>query len=181
MTETFEFEPPDSSEQLDVALAAAVYVEHNAELSRFLYGVLKDSHLVSDVLQTAFTRLVEKGGNTNEESRKSWLFRVAFNEAMATKRRIAAGEKAARKKQAALPHSVAASDHPILRNESIQLVRQAINELSPQQQTVVRLRIYEEKPFHEIAAELDISVSAAIGRMHSAMKILRSRLANESP
>lgn len=177
MTETFE--SPQSGEQLEVAVAAAVYIEHSGELSRFLYGVLKDSHLVADVLQTAFTRLVEKGGQTNEDSRKSWLFRVAFNEAMAIKRSNKTGDKAARNKQANLPDFASASDHPVIRNESINQVRNAINDLSQEQQQIVRLRIYEEKTFAEIAEQLNITIGVAIGRMHAALKILRSRLAGE--
>ncbi|MCR9117379.1 MAG: sigma-70 family RNA polymerase sigma factor [bacterium] len=174
-----EHQDPSEHSDLDIATAAAVYVEHSAELSRFLFGVLRDSHLVSDVLQTAFTRLVEKGGATNSNGRKSWLFKVAFNEAMAIKRRASTGQRAARNKHEMLPTTADPSDHPVLRNESIARVQRAIADLSPKQREIVRMRIYEEMTFAEIAESLDITIGVAIGRMHAATKKLKTWLAEE--
>ena len=78
---------------LDPAIVAALYVEHAEELRRFLIGVLRDHQLASDVLQTSFVKLAEKGHATREGSRKAWLFRVAYHEAMAIRRREKVGDK----------------------------------------------------------------------------------------
>ena len=78
--------------KLDSAVVAALFEQHSDELLRFLTGVLRDHQLASDALQAAFTKMVERGHETSEESRKAWLFRVAYNEALAVRRRQKTGK-----------------------------------------------------------------------------------------
>ena len=75
--------------QIEPAVVAALYLEHADQLRRFLVGVLRDEHLASDVLQVAFAKLVERGHSVDPASRKSWLFTVAYREALALRRRRA--------------------------------------------------------------------------------------------
>ena len=49
----------EDQEKIEPSVVAALYVEHSAQLRRFLLGVLRDSQLASDVLQTTFARLIE--------------------------------------------------------------------------------------------------------------------------
>jgi len=161
---------------LDAALVAALYVEHAEELRRFLLGVLRDPQRAADALQTTFVKLVEKGGRTREESRKAWLFRVAFHEALAIGRRDQVGEKVVRQVAWNRPATGHAADDPLIRLEAVEAVRQALGELSPEQLAVVRRRIYEEQTFAEIARELNIPLGTALARMHAALARLRQRL-----
>ena len=64
----------------------------------------------------------------------------------------------------------------LVRAETIQLVRRAIRELPAEQQQVVRMRIYENKTFAVIAAELGIPLGTALGRMRTALIKLRVKL-----
>jgi len=48
--------------------------------------------------------------------------------------------------------------------------------LPPEQQQVVRMRIYEDKTFAVIAAELGIPLGTALGRMRTALIKLRAKL-----
>ena len=73
--------------RLDSAVVAALYLDHGEELKRFLLGLLNDSQLAHDVLQATFTKMIERGHQTKQESRMAWLFRVAYHEAMAVRRR----------------------------------------------------------------------------------------------
>ena len=161
---------------LDPSVVAALYVEHGEELRRFLLGILRDAQLTSDVLQATFVKMVQRGHETQEESRKAWLFRVAYHEAMA----IAAAKGWATKCFAAWPGTPtgrpAAADEPLLRLEAVQSVREALEELPPEQRQVVRMRIYEEKTFATIAKELKIPLGTALGRMRAATIKLRARL-----
>jgi RNA polymerase sigma-70 factor (ECF subfamily) len=68
------------------------------------------------------------------------------------------------------------ADVAVVKSETIERVRQAISELSGEQQQVVRMRIYEEKTFAVIAAELGIPLGTALGRMRAAMSKLRTKL-----
>ena len=161
---------------LDQVLVTALYAEHADELRRFLTGVLRDGQLAADVVQTTFTRLLEQGHTTQAGSRKAWLFRVAYHEALAIRRREAVGDKVARQVAWTVPAGSHAADEPLVRKEAVAAVQQALRSLPPEQQQVVRMRIHEEKTFAVIAAELNIPLGTALARMHAALAKLRKIL-----
>ena len=137
------------------------------------------AQLTADVLQATFVKMSQRGHETREESRKSWLFRVAYHEAMAYRRREGVGDKILRRVAWHSNGSAGPSDEPLLRLEAVQSVRDAMDQLPPDQRQVVRMRIYEEKTFAVIAKELKIPLGTALGRMRAAMIKLRARLAEE--
>lgn len=163
----------ESGQGLDAAEVAALYAAHADQLQRFLWGVLRDRSLVQDVLQATFVKLVERGGESREESRKAWLFRVAYNEALSIRRREAIGDKVVRKVASAAEQLP--SDE-LVRFETVQVVRKAIDELPESQRQIVILRIYEEKTFAQIAEELQIPLGTALSRMRAAVSKLKDRL-----
>lgn len=155
---------------------AALYVQHGEELRRFLLGILRDAQLTADVLQITFAKMVERGHETQETTRKAWLFRVAYHEAIAYRRREGVGDKILRRVAWHTSGAAGGADEPLLRLESVQTVRDALEELPPEQRQVVRMRIYEEKTFAIIAKELKIPIGTALGRMRSALQKLRAKL-----
>jgi RNA polymerase sigma-70 factor (ECF subfamily) len=162
--------------QLDRSVVAALYEQHEAELRRLLLGILRDHQMVGDVIHVTFTRVMTQGHTAREESRKAWLFRVAYHEALAVLRRRNIGDKVVRR----LAWSKDAVGDPVeaglIREESVAEVREVIESLPPEQRQIVRMRIYEEKTFAEIAAELQIPLGTALGRMRIAMEKMRARL-----
>jgi RNA polymerase sigma-70 factor (ECF subfamily) len=169
----------NSPSPLNTEQVAALYLQHSEELRCFLVGLLRDSQLAADVLQATFVKMVQRGGETQEESRKAWLFRVAYHEAMAIRRRDAVGEKIV-KRIAEDGDSRGIPEDSLIRHESVERVREALEQLPPDQRQVVRMRIYEEKTFAVIAEELKIPLGTALGRMRSALIKLRTRLAEKS-
>ncbi len=171
---------------LDPSVVAALYVQHGEELRRFLLGILRDAQLTADVLQATFVKMVERGHQTQEATRKAWLFRVAYHEAIAYRRREGLGDKILRRVAADTPawHTNGAAggaDEPLLRLESVQSVREALDELPAEQRQVVRMRIYEEKTFATIAKELKIPLGTALGRMRAATQKLKAKLDQTKP
>ena len=168
------------SGKLGSAVVAALYVDHGEELRRFLIGLVRDPQLASDVLQATFIKLVERGHETQADSRKAWLFRVAYHEAMALRRRQSVGERIYRNvaEQAVQQTNgvAAAAEQPLVRKETVEAVREALDELPPEQRQIVRMRMYEEKTFAVIAAELNIPLGTALGRMRSALLKLKTKL-----
>ncbi|MCA9119881.1 MAG: RNA polymerase sigma factor [Planctomycetaceae bacterium] len=163
--------------KLDSAVVAALFEQHSQELLRFLVGVLRDHQLANDALQAAFTKMVERGHETSEESRKAWLFRVAYNEALVVRRRQKTGKNVL--ERVAWSSDFYRDSDPLVQNEEVERVRAAIEELQPEQQRIVRMRIYEEKTFAVIADELKIPLGTALGRMRTALAKLRNRLESE--
>jgi len=162
--------------RIDSATVAALFEEHAEELRRLLVGVLRDYQLANDALQSAFTKMVERGHETQEESRKAWLFRVAYNEALAVRRRGAIGNKVLQRVAWSAREEDDRPDEVLFRQEDIERVKAAIAELPLPQQQVVHMRIYEEKTFATIAKELKIPLGTALGRMRTALANLRKRL-----
>jgi RNA polymerase sigma-70 factor (ECF subfamily) len=163
-------------ERLEASVVAALYLEHGEELRRFLQGILRDAQLANDCLQATFVKLVERGRQSREETRKAWLFRVAYHEALAYRRRQAVGDKIVERVAWYSNGAASAADEPVARFESVQAVRRALEELPAEQRQVVRMRIYEEKTFAAIAQELSIPLGTALARMRAAMIKLRTKL-----
>jgi RNA polymerase sigma factor (sigma-70 family) len=164
------------SGKLDSAVVAALYVDHGEELRRFLIGLVRDPQLASDVLQATFAKLVERGHETQETTRKAWLFRVAYHEAMAVRRRQSVGDRVYRSVALQLGEAAGSADEPLVRLESVEAVRAALDQLPLEQRQVVRMRIYEDKTFAVIAQELKIPLGTALGRMRAALQKLKTRL-----
>lgn len=162
--------------QIDPATVAALYVRHGDELRAFLYGVLHDGHLVNDVLQTAFVKAIEKGHGVQEESLKSWLFQVAFREALVVRRRQAIHVRASERIAAAGVPAVEMPERLAVRSETMASVRAAVESLPSAQQQIVRLRMYEEMTFADIAHKLKLPLGTVLARMQAAIKRLRERL-----
>lgn len=162
--------------KLEPSIVAALYLEHGEELRRFLVGLVRDSALAADVLQTTFARLVERGHETRQETRKAWLFRVAYHEAMAIRRREAVGDKVVRQVAFQANGNTNAADDRLVRFETVEIIRAELASLRPEERQVVRMRIFEEKTFAVIAKELKIPLGTALGRMRTALLKLRARL-----
>jgi RNA polymerase sigma-70 factor, ECF subfamily len=178
-----EFEEGTASETdqpLDPSIVAALYFEHGEELRRFLLGILRDAQLTADVLQATFVKMAQRGHETKEETRKAWLFRVAYHEAMAVRRREGVGEKVLRRVAWHTNRVAGSADEPLIRLEAVESVRAALEELPAEQRRVVRMRIYEDKTFATIARELKIPLGTALGRMRAAMIKLKARLGGET-
>ncbi len=165
-------------DKLDAAAIAAAYRQHGEELRRFLVGLLRDVSLANDVLQLAMTKLAESGHQAAPKRRKAWLFRVAYHEAMALRRRQTIDRRAVQRLAWTRPTDHKATEDPLVRAETIEQVRDAIGRLPAAQAQVVRMRIYDNKTFAQIAEELGIPLGTALGRMRSATEKLRRCLSS---
>ena len=169
----------DATESNRIDIEAA-WEQYSESLRWFLAGVLKNDAQVADAIQATFLKLMQQSDKLRKASSlKSWLFQVAFNEAMLVKRK----SKVARDHSQQVAWRAAAihlgrsgegsPEEPALRDEEVEQVRLAIESLSVDQQTVVRKRIYEGLKFREIAEELDVPLGTILARMQAALKKLK--------
>ena len=163
-------------DRLEPAEVAALYAMHADELRNFLMGVLRDAATVQDVLQATFVKLLERGGTADEESRKAWLFKVAFNQAREHQRRGATGQRILREKIAPRETDDSEPSEHFVRFETVEQVQIALTQLSPKQLEVVRLRIYDGLKFADIAETLQLPLGTVLSRMRTAMEKLRDIL-----
>ncbi|MCE9608377.1 MAG: RNA polymerase sigma factor [Planctomycetia bacterium] len=165
-----------SERKLDPAVVAALFVEHAEELRRFLVGILRDPNTAADALQATFSKALERGHMAREETQKGWLFRVAYNEAIVIKRRQAVEARAVNTLGAGGERVSPLPEASLSLQEEVRRVQAALETLPAEQRQVVRLRIYEEKKFAEIAAELNVPLGTVLTRMQAALKKLRKAL-----
>ena len=162
----------------------ALYDEHVAGLERFLLGVLRNEAAAADALQSTFIKLMEKGHLVlQQDSMKSWLFRVAFNEAMLLKRKVTIRRKHAegvawKSRQNAgadkgADPKLSQAVHFVLQQEDVIRVREALAQLPETQRRVVELRIYQGLKFREIAEQLNVPLGTVLARMQASLRKLK--------
>lgn len=160
----------------DSSHIAAGYVEHSEDLRLFLLGVLKNRELAAEVLQATFSKALEAKNPPREQTLRSWLFQVAFREAVSVRRRQQIHRRAMDGMQWVHPTTAESSEAVVSREELIARVRAALECLPDEQRTVVRKRIYEDKTFAEIAAETGAPLGTVLTRMRLAMAKLHEQL-----
>ncbi len=172
------------SKQLDPARLTQWYSEYSLQLQAFLFGLLRNYTLVEEAFQTTFTKALSSGGDVQSGSEKAWLFQVAYNEAMAIRRKTGIHKRAVTRvenqlKSKAHPEGQSIPVEHLLQREAVNEVRTALEKLPENLQQIVSLRIYEEKTFQQIADELQLPLGTVLTRMRSALQKLQFVLKRE--
>lgn len=168
---------PESLPSVAKPADGAWLTEHEETLRRFVWGLVRESSVVADVVQATLAIAWEKGQEIPPSNRKAWLFQVAYNEAMQWRRRRSIQDRAyagwLNGQRTVGPEP---PDRSLARGETIEAVRRAINELPAEQRSVVVARMYEEKTFAEIAREGNVALGTVLTRMRLALDKLRGKL-----
>lgn len=160
--------PPERLENL--------YDEHAAGLFRYARSILANEQAAKDVLQEVFVK-VARSGMPEVESEKAWLYRLAHNGAVDQLRRSSTRrdyDRARREDAGTLPPG-----NPVCDPDRAEMGRQleaAVARLPLEQQSVVRLRLWQELTFQEIAAVQGIPLNTAASRYRYAVATLRDQL-----
>jgi RNA polymerase sigma-70 factor (ECF subfamily) len=173
---------PDQQNRLGDDVVTDLFHAYQRDLFYFLLGILRDEAVAMDVLQTTFVKLIEQGGGVAKGSLKSWLFRVAHNEAIERRRRVALELRHQERLagwQVANHNSIRGVDEFWEGLEQQAAVKQAIETLSPDQRTVVIKRIYEGQKFAAISQELGVPLGTVLTRMRAALAKLRRVFAGD--
>lgn len=167
-----------SPERLAPEAVKALYGQYAAEMQAFLQGVLRDPDGAREALQNTFQRVLESGHTAHADSIRGWLFRVAFHEAMALRRRQAARERTLQRFVGRISSSVeeVLPEVELIRAEDVARLRVALTELPADQRHVVEQRIYHEVTFATIAADLKVPLGTVLTRMRLALQKLKIAL-----
>lgn len=158
----------------------AFHVRFGDELRRFILGVVRDSARADDVVQSTLLKAVELGHTARPETYKSWVFQVAYREALVSQRREASGQRGRLRLAGLRPRETTAPGDALLRAESVQQVRAVLDQLPAEQRQVVQARIYDEKTFSEIAGELGLPLGTVLTRMRRALEKMKRSLGSEA-
>ena len=153
----------------------------------FLRRQIGNESIAEDVLQATFMQLHLKCGQF-EEGRKvrPWLYRIAMNQAIDSKRRNRRHENVSLNQSTS---SVDGQSYELVEmvrgecplpeetlqvDEQRQSVRKAVGSLPQSLQTIVSLVFFQGLKYREAAETLSIPVGTLKSRMHSALLQLRS-------
>ncbi len=171
-------EVASSSERLTPDAVRTLYETHATEMLAFLQGVLRDADRAREALQNTFQKVMEAGHTARAESIRGWLFRVAFHEAMALRRKQAGRERTLKRFVSSVPPAIVQElpDVKLIRAEDVAQLKAALTELPPEQRHVVERRIYAEETFAEIAEQLRLPIGTVLTRMRLALQKLQKAL-----
>jgi RNA polymerase sigma factor (sigma-70 family) len=147
-------EPPDAVE--------GVWRDQGAKLWRSLVAFTGDREAASDAMAEAFAQALGRGDALREPDR--WIWRASF--------KIAAGELARRRRDAAEAPREAAGDMP----EPVADLVRALATLSPNQRAAAILHLYADLPTHDVARILGCSQATVRVHVSQAKRRLRPLL-----
>lgn len=151
---------------------------HRASLLRYAYSLCRDAAMAEDAVQESFVRLMRQLPETIRGHEGAWLFRVCRSRVIDAQRR---NQRVIAVDFTEMPpESDPDTPDPRQRAESSEAERflwQAVGELSPAQQEVLRLKYQAQLSYREIADVTGKTVNAVGVHLHSALKNLRTRLA----
>lgn len=173
----------EESELIDRALAGdrdafAELVHQNQDrLFASMLQVTGSPDEAEEVAQDAFIRAFIKLDTFQRNSQFfTWIYRIAFNSALTRRRKKRARvslDQIREDNGLEVAGDVDAVDEPLLRNERVALVRNAIDTLTEEHQKILVLREMDDFAYEEIAEILDISIGTVRSRLSRARRQLK--------
>jgi RNA polymerase sigma factor (sigma-70 family) len=155
----------------DVSAFDSLYWRYYQVVYRNILKLTKDPLVSEDILQEVFIRLWEKRQTINyEQPVVNWIFVISFNLSIDHTRKKLREQELHRK---LLADSDAFPQNASLYEDYYQLLKRAIDQLSPQKQRIVKLCKLEGMTYEEAAAEMQIS-------RHTVKEYLSAAMANLS-
>jgi len=167
-----------------------LFARYSPKIYRQALHLLGNDAEAEEIMQEVFLTLYEKASTFRGDAAVStWLYRLTANAAISRLRRRTRRQEVLIDDY--LPQFQADGHHreqpvidwshnleqSLMRDETHQLLRQAIDELRPLDKAVVVLSDLEELPQRETGEILGLSVAAVKARLHRARLFLRGRLA----
>ena len=162
----------------------ALLMRHKDRIFRFIYMKVRDTALAQDIFQDAFIKVVNtlKAGNYNEEGKfLPWAMRIAHNLVIDYFRKNnkvkMISESSSQRDDFNIFHTIKLEDEniqeEITREELESQMVELVEHLPESQRDILKMRIFKEMSFKDIADEEDISINTALGRMRYALINLR--------
>ena len=147
----------------------------------FVYSKVNDANLADDIFQDTFVKVVKtlRSGRYKEEGRfLSWVLRIAHNLIVDHFRKSNRMPKYESSREeydvvANLSDDNLNAEFCLIESQIHTDLVSLINELPDTQQEVIRMRLYKDMSFKDIADNTGVSINTALGRMRYAVINLR--------
>ena len=142
---------------------------HQERVYTKIHFIVRDSDLANDLFQDTFIKvlgLLKTGKYIEEGKFLPWILRIAHNMAIDHFRRN-------KKMKMVRSREETHIEDKLVADQINSDVRDLIEYLPEDQQAVVRMRMYQDLSFREIAESTGVSINTALGRMRYAVINLR--------
>lgn len=153
---------------------------HQQRIYSFIYSKVYDRDITEDIFQDTFIKVIRtlKRGGYNEEGKfLPWVMRIAHNLVIDHFRKNSRMPKFDNSGEfsifSVLSDSSLNAEKQLIKEQVEDDVRKLIEELPDDQKEVLKMRIYKDMSFKEIADKTDVSINTALGRMRYALINLR--------
>ncbi len=162
---------------------AQLIERHQSRIFSFIFSKVKDRDLTDDLFQETFIKVINtiRKDNYNEEGKfLPWVLRIAHNLVIDHFRKSNKVQFQRDQEEYSIFSRV---EDPAMNIESQMITEQIeddlhtlILRLPDDQQEIIRLRLYDDLSFKEIAELSGISINTALGRMRYAVINLRKMI-----
>lgn len=159
-----------------------LYTRYKPLLYGLAYHILRDSYLAEDVIQEVFLTIWRKARSYQKEqgSVKNWLQTIVRNRAL-DKVRSAMYREYQFEHLEGIQNLDLASQEPemwqyVWRSEQAHVIREALEELPPEQRQVIELNYFSGYSHAEIACKLDLPIGTIKGRIRLSLCKIKTRL-----
>jgi len=175
--------PSRTFEDLDAMVAL-----YELRIFRFLIASVRDHDLAQTLTQETFFRAWSARESFRGDcAPATWLMRIAINLVRDHTRtgRFKFWKKASASAVEAsevadhLPHHASSAESALIARQQLELVWQAVAQLSDRQRTVFLLRFVEELDLPEIAATTGMPISTVKSHLYRALETVRKRSTNK--
>ena len=140
-----------------------IVLQYQAPLSRYLYNMVRDKELARDLTQDTFIEAYRGIPNTEGELKlKSWLYRIATNNAIQVLRRRKLISWLPWTEETPVPKETENVEDDLAQRE---LIRDTLNKLPEKYRAVLLLHDYQGFKCREIGRMLNISLDTAKKRL----------------
>jgi len=158
---------------------------HQQVIFNHIFAIIHDEDMANDIFQDTFYKAIiciRSHRYTESGKFQAWLIRIARNLVIDHVRHsrpvVEIVDKKERERLLNNPKCVVGNAEMDFHNEqTMRELEQMISLLPEPQQEVVRMRIYDDLPFKEIAVLTHCSINTALGRMRYAVINLRKMAA----
>lgn len=150
-------------------------LEHREKFLGFLQRRVENREVAEDILQSAFVRGLEKGGDVrNEDSAVAWFYRMLRNSVIDHYRHRASTDRALQQ----WVQDVETETRPdeMIKDVACACIGELLEDLKPEYQQAIRVADLEERSMRELAEAAGISENNATVRVHRAREALRKQV-----
>ena len=162
-------------------------LRHKNKIYRFIYLKVKNQELAEDIFQETFVKIINtlQLGNYNEEGKfLPWAMRIAHNLVIDYFRKSSKvrmiSESSSKSEDFSIFSVLSSNDDDTLKSLSkteleTQMV-ELIDYLPESQKEIIKMRVFQDLSFKDIAELEGISINTALGRMRYALMNLRKMI-----